>query len=69
MTERERFREALLFGKPDKVPLNPGGPRESTLAAWHQQGSQAMGGNGGYLMGLLGIDWKPSEPASGVTFR
>jgi hypothetical protein len=74
VTERERFREALLFGKPDKVPLNPGGPRESTLAAWHQQGLPAEYGRGqwyGYLMGLLGIDWKPSEPRVdlGVTFR
>ncbi|RKY63845.1 MAG: hypothetical protein DRQ08_08830 [Candidatus Latescibacterota bacterium] len=38
MTPRERFREALTFGKPDKVPLQPGGPRESTLAAWRNQG-------------------------------
>lgn len=38
MSSRERFRETLLFGKPDKVPLFPGGPRESTLAAWHKQG-------------------------------
>ena len=38
MNSRERFRETLLFGKPDKIPLSPGGPRESTLAAWHKQG-------------------------------
>ena len=38
MTPRERFLETLLFGKPDKIPLSPGGPRESTLAAWHRQG-------------------------------
>lgn len=38
MTERERYLETILFGKPDKVPLSPGGPRESTLAAWHTQG-------------------------------
>ena len=38
MNERERFRETMLFGKPDRVPLDPGGPRESTLAAWHRQG-------------------------------
>jgi len=25
MTSRERFKEALLFGRPDKVPLEPGG--------------------------------------------
>jgi len=38
MTERERFLETLLFGRPDRIPFQPGGPRESTLAAWHQQG-------------------------------
>jgi uroporphyrinogen decarboxylase len=38
MTQRERYRESLLFGKPDKVYLAPGGPRESTLAAWRRQG-------------------------------
>ena len=38
MTERERYIETLLFGNPDKVPLEPGSPRESTLEAWHTQG-------------------------------
>jgi len=38
MTPRERFLETLLFGEPDAIPFSPGGPRESTLAVWHQQG-------------------------------
>ena len=38
MTEPERFRETLLFGKPDKIPFRPGDPRESTLEMWHKQG-------------------------------
>lgn len=38
MTPRERALETLLFGKPDRVPFWPGGPRESTLNAWHTQG-------------------------------
>jgi len=38
MAPRERFRETVLFGKPDKVPFGPGGPRESTRARWHEQG-------------------------------
>jgi uroporphyrinogen-III decarboxylase len=38
LTERERFIETLTFGRPDKVPFFPGGPRKSTLAAWHTQG-------------------------------
>ncbi|MCX6358859.1 MAG: hypothetical protein NT029_03550 [Armatimonadetes bacterium] len=38
MTERERWLETMLFGKPDRVPWSPGGPRESTLRAWRTQG-------------------------------
>ena len=38
MNPRERYLETLLFGRPDHVPLAPGGPRESTLEAWRQQG-------------------------------
>jgi hypothetical protein len=38
MTERERYLETILFGKPDKVPLEPGYPRVSTLVAWRTQG-------------------------------
>lgn len=38
MTPRERVLETLLFGAPDKIPFSPGGPRESTLNAWHEQG-------------------------------
>jgi uroporphyrinogen decarboxylase len=38
MTSRERFLETLLFGKPDRIPFAPGGPRESTLRAWRAQG-------------------------------
>jgi uroporphyrinogen decarboxylase len=54
MTARERYRKSLLFGKPDRVFLAPGGPRESTLAAWRRQGlgedenwAQALGLSGG----------------------
>lgn len=28
----------MLFGKPDRVPFTPGGPRESTLKRWHSEG-------------------------------
>jgi len=38
MNARERYLATVLFGKPDKIPFIPGGPRESTLKAWHQQG-------------------------------
>ncbi len=38
MTARERFIETLTFGTPDKIPFEPGKPREKTLARWHQEG-------------------------------
>ena len=38
MTARRRHLETLLFGQPDRIPLNPGAGRESTRAAWHHQG-------------------------------
>ena len=38
MNMRKRYREAILFGNPDKIPLALGGPRESTLKAWKSQG-------------------------------
>jgi uroporphyrinogen decarboxylase len=47
MNDRQRFRASLTFGQPDKYTLYPGKPRESTLAAWHQQGLPE------------GVDWYP----------
>lgn len=38
MGHRQRYRETIQFGHPDKIPFSPGGPRESTLITWHQQG-------------------------------
>ena len=38
MTDRQRRLETLLFGAPDRPPLEPGDGRRSTLAAWHAQG-------------------------------
>jgi len=45
MTHRQRFIETLNFGSPDKIPLRPGNPRESTLANWREQGMP------------VGVDW------------
>ncbi|NSW89136.1 MAG: hypothetical protein HPY74_00390 [Firmicutes bacterium] len=59
MTERERYLETLLFGNPDKIPLQPGGPRESTLAAWHNQGLPEGVNYYDALMDMLGLP----EPA------
>ncbi|MCX6374642.1 MAG: hypothetical protein NTU88_01135, partial [Armatimonadetes bacterium] len=38
MNFRECYLETLLFGSPERIPFMPGGPRESTLRAWHTQG-------------------------------
>lgn len=38
MTHRERWIETLLFGKPDRIPLNPGEGRKSTKARWLKEG-------------------------------
>ncbi len=66
MTPRERFLETMHFGHPDKVPLSPGGPRESTLAAWHQQGLPEGVAWYDYLMDLLGIEREPTQPRLGL---
>jgi hypothetical protein len=55
MTERERYLETLLFGNPDKIPLQPGWPRESTLAAWHEQGLSKGADYFETLTDILGI--------------
>ena len=41
MTDRERWLATLLFGRPDRVPLAPGGGRRSTVARWHAEGLPA----------------------------
>ena len=38
MTPRERYLETLLFGAPDRIPFEPGWPREKTLARWRTEG-------------------------------
>ncbi|MCC7352494.1 MAG: hypothetical protein IT330_01960 [Anaerolineae bacterium] len=71
MNPRERFRAALLFGKPDKVPLLPGLPRESTLAAWRQQGLAEGADYYHALLAALGIQPEKTKPLVdlGVSFR
>lgn len=71
MTPRERYRETLLFGNPDKVPFVPGGPRESTLAAWHQQGLPEGVNWHTHLLEVLGIEPEPVRdcPQPGVSFQ
>jgi hypothetical protein len=70
MNPRERYRETLLFGHPDRVPLQPGGPRESTLRAWRQQGLPEGVHHTQHLMEVLGIELEQTRPRVplGVSF-
>ena len=38
MNSRQRYIQTLLFGQPDRIPLDPGYGRKSTRSAWHAQG-------------------------------
>ena len=72
MNERERFVETLLFGKPDKVPLQPGSPRESTLETWRRQGLPPGEDYYEFLLETLGIEYdKSTKPrmSPGVSFK
>jgi uroporphyrinogen decarboxylase len=71
MNARERFVETLMFGRPDRVPFSPGGPRESTLAAWHTQGLPQGVDWHAHLLATLGIRPEPTQPRVdlGADFR
>ncbi len=56
MNPRERFITTLGFGNPDRIPLCPGDPRESTLAAWREQGLPAYADWQEHLIELLALD-------------
>ena len=63
MTERERYLETLLFGKPDKIPFSPGGPRESTLKRWHKEGVPENKNWNEFLCEEIGIKIEPIKPS------
>lgn len=71
MTPRERFIETLTFGKPDKVPLIPGGPRESTLKRWKNEGLPEGKHYYAALLEILGIEEEKTMPQIdlGVSFK
>ena len=71
MNPRERYIAALTFGNPDRIPFSPGGPRESTLAAWRKQGLPEGVNWFSHLCGTLGIQQEKTQPqvGLGVDFR
>ena len=74
MTERERMLEALLFVQPDRVPLTPGGGRQSTRARWHSEGLPAdlpSGGIAEYAYRQVGgtLPWTKGGPGFGINSR
>ncbi len=71
MNHHQRFLETMHFGFPDRVPFEPGGPRESTLAVWHEQGLPAGVHWQDCLFDLLAIPQarRSPQPALDVTFH
>lgn len=66
MNSRERYLATLLFQKPDRIPFSPGGPRESTLKAWHQQGLPEGVDWYRYLCKQIGIEYDPKRRGTGI---
>jgi len=68
---RQRTIEALTFGTPDRIPFEPGGPRESTLRAWRTGGLPEGAGWHEHLLETLGIVPEATKPPVhlGVDFR
>ncbi|MCY3021099.1 MAG: hypothetical protein NTW87_18960 [Planctomycetota bacterium] len=71
MTPRERFIRTLTFGRPDRIPFSPGGPRESTLRAWRTQGLPADVDWFAQLCETIGVETQKTRPYVdvGVDFR
>ena len=56
MNARERYIETLKFGSPDRIPFEPGKPREKTLIRWHEEGLPANRNWFEFLCETIGID-------------
>lgn len=63
MTQRERYLETLLYGKPDRIPFMPGGPRESTLKRWRRDGLPEDANWDEEMRRIIGIE--PPTPPPG----
>ena len=59
MNHRERYVASLTFGNPDRVVFNPGGPRESTIARWQNEGLPKNVNWMTYLLETIGVTPDP----------
>jgi len=70
MTDRERRLTVLSFGGPDRVPLEPGNGRESTLRRWHAEGLpvELTGGEAVAAFAYRAAGGREELPAAGEGF-
>ncbi|MCL2815436.1 MAG: hypothetical protein FWD23_12620 [Oscillospiraceae bacterium] len=61
MTQREMNLKTLLYKNPEKIPFSPGGPRESTIRRWHEEGLPENMSWWDYVREKINL---PSGPAS-----
>jgi len=61
MNNRERYLNVLLYKVTDKIPLQPGYPRRSTLKRWRSEGLPEDVDWFKYVMETLGIDYHYSQ--------
>jgi uroporphyrinogen decarboxylase len=70
MTNRDRYINTLLYKPTDRIPLEPGGPRQSTLRRWRAEGLPEGADYFRHIMDLLHIDMEyPEVVAHGVNTR
>jgi len=68
MNRRERYLETLTFGRPDKIPFAPGGPRESTLARWRTEGLPEDGDWKQHIRDAVGVPAEAEPARASVPF-
>lgn len=72
MNARQRMLQTQLFDHPDRIPLAPGGGRESTLRNWHHQGLPTeVRDYNEHAYRLVGgaLEWPAPGPAFAVNER
>ena len=60
MTHRDMYLNTILYKNPDKIPFNPGGPRESTMKRWHSEGLPTDVSLWSYLFDKINMPPMPS---------